>query len=131
MQVKLFKGTTLRQTAVTDVGGNFHFIGLSPGSDYRIKPIITASECSTLPTEEAGISVPTTSQYNFKLECPTGPQDAGAYWVELDSGTDRLLHGIWGSASDNIFAVGDGGTIVYYDGNDWSSQTSHAPLPLI
>ena len=125
MVVKLFKGTTLRQTAVTDSGGNYHFTGLSAGNDYRIKPTITASECSTTPTESTGITVPTTNQYSFTLDCPTPPPDPDAYWVSMDTGTTRLLHGVWGSSSDNVFAVGDGGTIIHFDGSDWSTQTSN------
>ena len=124
MEVKLFQGTTLRHTTVTDEGGNYHFTGVSAGINYRIQPIITASDCTTAPSEQTGITVPTTSQYNFKLECPTTPPGAGSYWEAMTSGTTRLLHGIWGSATDNVFAVGDGGTIIHFDGNDWSTQTS-------
>ncbi len=125
--VKLFKGGILRQTAVTDSGGNYHFIGLSSGSDYTIKPIITASDCSTSPTEETGITVPTTDQYDFTYACPPPPPIESAYWTPLISGTTRLLHGVWGWTSDNVFAVGDGGTIRHYDGNPagtWDEQSS-------
>ncbi len=125
--VKLFKGGTLRQTATTDSGGNYHFIGLSSGSDYTIKPTITASDCSTTPLEYTGVSVPTTDQYGFTYACPPTPPSTSAYWTPLDAGTTRLLHGVWGWTSDNVFAVGDGGTIRHYDGNPagtWDPQSS-------
>lgn len=35
-----------------------------------------------------------------------------------------ILEDIWGSAPDDVFAVGDGGTIIYYDGTSWTPMTS-------
>jgi hypothetical protein len=32
----------------------------------------------------------------------------------MESGTDVQLRGIWGSSSENVFAVGDDGTILHY-----------------
>lgn len=29
------------------------------------------------------------------------------------------LNAVWGSGTDNIYAVGDSGTIIHFDGNDW------------
>jgi len=40
------------------------------------------------------------------------------------SPTDRTLQGIWGSSDNNVYVVGDSGTIVRYDGGSWSTQTS-------
>jgi len=34
------------------------------------------------------------------------------------------LTGVWGSDSDDVYAVGYGGTILHYNGTSWSSQTS-------
>ena len=34
------------------------------------------------------------------------------------------LRGVWGSDSDDVYAVGHGGTILHYNGTSWSSQTS-------
>ena len=31
---------------------------------------------------------------------------------------------MWAGSDNNIFAVGDGGTIVQFDGNAWSKATS-------
>ncbi|MFH2092117.1 MAG: hypothetical protein ABIJ31_07115 [Pseudomonadota bacterium] len=36
----------------------------------------------------------------------------------------KNLNGIWGNASDNIYFVGDDGTIVHYDGTDFISMIS-------
>jgi len=42
-------------------------------------------------------------------------------WKPMTSNTDKTLRGIWGSIQEgvvNVFAVGDKGTIRYYDGNN-------------
>jgi hypothetical protein len=36
----------------------------------------------------------------------------------------RALLGIWGSGPRDVFAVGNRGTILHYDGSAWSAQTS-------
>jgi hypothetical protein len=52
------------------------------------------------------------------------------YWVgHADlSGTsmpsDETMQGVWGSSTDNVFIVGNTGTILHYNGSSWSSQTS-------
>jgi hypothetical protein len=42
---------------------------------------------------------------------------------ESSSGTGGLL-GVWGSSATNVFAVGDGGRIIRYNGTSWSSMQS-------
>ena len=32
------------------------------------------------------------------------------------------MRGVWGSSSSNVFAVGDGGVIMHYDGTDWTDM---------
>jgi hypothetical protein len=34
------------------------------------------------------------------------------------------LHAVWGSAGNDVFAVGDAGTILHYDGTNWSRMES-------
>jgi hypothetical protein len=41
-------------------------------------------------------------------------------WSPMASGTTRLLLGVWG-IGNTVFAVGDGGTVLRYDGTSWSS----------
>ncbi len=36
----------------------------------------------------------------------------------------KILQGVWGSSSTDVFAVGYSGTILHYDGNTWSVQAS-------
>ena len=47
-----------------------------------------------------------------------------ADWSAMISGTTNNLNGVWGSSGSNVFAVGDSGTILHYDGTAWSSMAS-------
>ena len=40
------------------------------------------------------------------------------------SGTARELYGVWGSGPTDVFAVGDYGTIIHYNGSIWSTMNS-------
>jgi len=44
--------------------------------------------------------------------------------MQMDSGTTETLREVLGFAEDDIFVVGDSGTILHYDGTDWSSMAS-------
>ncbi|MCH7717205.1 MAG: Ig-like domain-containing protein, partial [Gemmatimonadetes bacterium] len=46
------------------------------------------------------------------------------------SGTTVVLSDVWGTASDDVFAVGTGGTVRHFDGSAWSSQTSNTTFDL-
>jgi hypothetical protein len=48
----------------------------------------------------------------------------------MESGTTYELRGVWGSAADDVFAVGIGGVIRHYDGNEegsWSLVENSSP----
>lgn len=38
--------------------------------------------------------------------------------------TDRMLWSVWGSGADDVFAVGESGTIIHYDGSRWAAMAS-------
>jgi hypothetical protein len=42
----------------------------------------------------------------------------------MTSGTTNDLIGIWGSSTSDVFAVGEGGSILHYNGSTWSTMTS-------
>jgi hypothetical protein len=42
---------------------------------------------------------------------------ASGVWQQMDSGTTQILRDIWGTGPDNLYAVGDDGTVLHYDGN--------------
>jgi len=57
-----------------------------------------------------------------------GPKpDPNDEWsIVLESTDPNSLHAVWGSGPNDVYAVGKGGTILHYDGNDpnWSAMTS-------
>ena len=53
----------------------------------------------------------------------------GAAWSTQASVTQCVLLGVWGSAGNNVWAVGMAGTLLKYDGTSWlpkSSGTTYA-----
>lgn len=53
----------------------------------------------------------------------------GRAWLEHDTGADTLLHSIW-TSGDHVYAVGDEGLILHYDGAAWSSTSAPYPVEL-
>ena len=47
-----------------------------------------------------------------------------AEWSAMISGTTNNLNGVWGSSGSDVFAVGNGGNILHYDGTTWSRMES-------
>jgi photosystem II stability/assembly factor-like uncharacterized protein len=54
--------------------------------------------------------------------------DGGSEWHNMNCGSSRALYGAWGSAQDNIYAVGEAtntaGTLLQYDGVDSNGDGS-------
>jgi hypothetical protein len=44
-------------------------------------------------------------------------------WSPMTSGTTQTLRGIWGSSGSDVFAVGNSGTILHYDGTVTTTST--------
>lgn len=44
--------------------------------------------------------------------------------------SSNSLKGVWGSSSNNVFAVGDSGTVLHYDGNQWLTLDSGTSVTL-
>ena len=47
-----------------------------------------------------------------------------AAWTAVASPLPHPLKGVWGSASEDVFAVGARGAIVHWDGVAWSAMSS-------
>jgi photosystem II stability/assembly factor-like uncharacterized protein len=45
--------------------------------------------------------------------------------VAQASGTSRFLRAVWGTDPANVYAVGDSGTLLRFDGGRWTGQ----PVP--
>jgi hypothetical protein len=50
---------------------------------------------------------------------PTNPSD----WTIVASAPD-VLNGVWGLDANNVFAVGKGGAIMFWDGTKWGAMTN-------
>ena len=55
-----------------------------------------------------------------------GAYSDGAAWATQNAGTQANLSGVWGSGRDDVFVVGDGGTILRTNdgGATWNTQFS-------
>jgi hypothetical protein len=76
----------------------------------------SGTDTCTLPLDAVG-------EYIVRAAFGT-PQPCATGWCEEPSGTTSDLYGIWGISPLNIVAVGAGGTIVKWDGQSWTPQTS-------
>ncbi|WP_394841944.1 hypothetical protein LZC95_33320 [Pendulispora brunnea] len=50
--------------------------------------------------------------------------------MRLPEGTKGPLYAVWAGSPNEVYAVGEGGTILYYDGTQWSLLESGTTLPL-
>lgn len=50
-------------------------------------------------------------------------------WRSMESGTTNDLLAIWGSSANNVYAVGENGTILHYDGSRWSAEDIGGIIP--
>lgn len=57
------------------------------------------------------------------IDYTTGPKKPHG-WRPMDSGTTNHLHGIWSFSARDVFAVGDSGTILHYNGRAWTAMLS-------
>lgn len=53
---------------------------------------------------------------------------ADSQWNNVESPTCQNLYGVWGTAADNVWAVGDKGTIIHYDGTNWKVDAEGSAL---
>jgi WD40 repeat protein len=49
----------------------------------------------------------------------------------LASGTTQDLHGVWGTAENDLWAVGGAGTLLHWDGAQWKSFVSGVTTELL
>lgn len=59
---------------------------------------------------------PEQSEVVAAVSCPT--------WCQETSPTTARLHGVWAASADDVFAVGDGGTILRRVNGTWTQMTS-------
>jgi photosystem II stability/assembly factor-like uncharacterized protein len=45
----------------------------------------------------------------------------GDQWTRIESNTEEYLTAIWGTSEENMYAVGDNGLILHWNGEDWTA----------
>ncbi len=55
---------------------------------------------------------------------------AGATWADMNSKTLETFRGLWGMSATDVYAVGDYGTILHYNGSAWQPMSSGTNLRL-
>jgi hypothetical protein len=60
----------------------------------------------------------------FPIITSPSPVSAADAWSAMNSGTANNLNAVWGSSCRDVFAVGDSGTILHYNGTTWSTMIS-------
>jgi len=54
----------------------------------------------------------------------------GDAWTEIDTGAAASFWWVWGAASDDVYFVGEGGTIVHWNGTTADTQTTPTTVTL-
>jgi hypothetical protein len=70
----------------------------------------------------AGFTVEETRAGDFIVKGAVLHYD-GSAWTPMALPSTAILNDIWGTSPSDVFAVGDGGTILHFDGTTWSVVT--------
>ena len=66
------------------------------------------------------------------LLCLTGVQAAFAGWTSVTPAiSTKTLYAVWGTSPSDVYAVGNNGTILHFNGTDWSADTSNTTGQLL
>lgn len=71
-----------------------------------------------------GASAPPSDTPALPLPGQGGVKAGGKNWSVTQPAAGIALRGVWGSATRNLLAVGDGGTILSYNGREWKAISS-------
>lgn len=122
------------ETAVVDKGRTFSYTSLEVGDDDRVHVAYGG--------DQLYYAVLDGSTWNVE-EVDTGGKGAYCSLVLDDNGYPAIsyydavngdlkfaykngdLNDVWGTSSSDIYAVGEGGTVLYYDGVAWTPMASH------
>jgi hypothetical protein len=99
--------------------GNFlWYTGESLDMIYQVQVV---SGTTTISTSTTTTVEPNTTTTTTMIPVTTTTITTGD-WVLMESGTTENLGAVWGSSGKDVFAMGDNGTILHYDGNTWSKM---------
>lgn len=94
-------------------------------------PASTCEDASTVKIwDTLGTCGPSTGActygYGF-LTCAkgcSGGQCIPSGWAKMTSNVSKELHAVWGSSASSVWAVGEAGTIVYWNGTQWQAKST-------
>ena len=122
---------------VTTVGTQDINCGTKCSQVYKVSSSITLQATATLGTFQSwsgacmGSSLQCTVQLSDKGDTIVQAVFAAAGgcrgWCEENSGVTENLYSVWGSGPLNVYAVGENGAIVKWDGQSWSKQPAPSP----
>src|SRR6476659_5797076 len=75
--------------------------------------LVFLTSCVTAELDAGGLEE---SESIAAISCPT--------WCQETSPTTARLHGVWAASANDVFAVGDGGTILRRVNGTWTQMTS-------
>jgi len=75
-------------------------------------------------------SVPDKTRHTLDALCGFFTAD-DTNFHRVETPTDRSLRAIWGLHYRHVFAVGDNGTLLFFDGNQWQFMESHTQKSLL
>jgi Leucine-rich repeat (LRR) protein len=75
-------------------------------------------------------SVPNSTRHTLDALCGFFVSDDPDFH-QVESPTDKSLRAIWGLNYRHVIAVGDSGTILFFDGNQWQFMESHTQQRLL
>ena len=83
----------------------------------------TSSTTSTIPTTSTSSST-SSSTTSVVTTSSTTTTSIANLWSPMTSNTNSYLEGVWGSGSNNVFAVGLDGVLPHYNGSSWFLMNS-------
>lgn len=106
---------TLFETTADKTVQSSTVTGLAPGTKYYFR-------LRTVTNPHTNNQNTVYSEYTSEVSGVTTPP---LTWTGTsNAGTTENLMGIWSSENGKVFAVGESGTICYYNGTSWSKMTS-------
>jgi hypothetical protein len=82
------------------------------GASWTVSPTGAPSRFEDLWTTAAGQTYGVAGTTVYRLD--------GASWVAMPTGSPVPLAAVWASGPNDVFAVGDQGTVMHYDGTSWT-----------
>ena len=121
------------ETGVVEQGRTFNYTSLKIGADGRAHIAYGGEELYYAVYDDATWHVQQVDRHGVGAYCSLALDSLGnaaiSYYDSANGDLkyayqDGTLHDVWASAANSVFAVGDNGTILHWDGSVWSPMAS-------